>query len=141
MNLKRFSIGYETCKNFELPPDTSRIPEIRRIVFFFHLFVVDFSVVNFGFLHLLFCRSKFKAASGAAVGYPHIIRPRSINGLADQGAAALTDGQYIERLQLALQQASISSLQERLAERKVQSVVQLSVKLGKSYYSKLIHLI
>lgn len=107
--------------------------------FHFQLFVVDFSMVNFGFLRLLFCRSKFKAASGAAVGYPQIIRPRSINGLADQGAAALTDGQYIERLQLALQQASISSLQERLAERKVQSVVQLSVKLGKSYYSKLIH--
>ncbi|XP_046656348.1 uncharacterized protein LOC124349634 isoform X1 [Daphnia pulicaria] len=73
---------------------------------------------------------KFKAASGAAVGYPQIIRPRSINGLADQGAAALTDGQYIERLQLALQQASISSLQERLAERKVQSVVQLSSSSG-----------
>lgn len=50
MNLKRFSIGYETCKNFELPPDTSRIPEIRRIVFHLHLFVVDFSMVNVGFL-------------------------------------------------------------------------------------------
>ena len=78
-------------------------------------------------IHFVILSSKFKAASGAAVGYPHIIRPRSINGLADQGAAALTDGQYIERLQLALQQASISSLQERLAERKVQSIVQLPV--------------
>ena len=78
-------------------------------------------------IHFVILRSKFKAASGAAVGYPHIIRPCSINGLAGQGAAALTDGQYIERLQLALQQASISSLQERLAERKVQSIVQLPV--------------
>jgi hypothetical protein len=82
--------------------------------------------LNLFILFSLFC-SKFKAASGAAVNYPHIIRPRSINGLADQGAAALTDGQYIERLQLALQQASISSLQERLAERKVQSIMQLPV--------------
>lgn len=80
--------------------------------------------------YLVFSR-KFKAASGT-VSYPHIIRPRSINGLADQGAAALTDGQYIERLQLALQQASVSSLQERLAERKVQSVMQLPVINQKS---------
>ncbi|KAI9553082.1 hypothetical protein GHT06_020973 [Daphnia sinensis] len=72
---------------------------------------------------------KFKAASGA-VSHQHIIRPRSINGLADQGAAALTDGQYIERLQLALQQASVSSLQERLAERKVQSIMQLPSTSG-----------
>ncbi|XP_045036389.1 uncharacterized protein LOC116932882 isoform X2 [Daphnia magna] len=72
---------------------------------------------------------KFKAASGA-VSHQHIVRPRSINGLADQGAAALTDGQYIERLQLALQQASVSSLQERLAERKVQSVMQLPSTSG-----------
>ncbi|XP_057381690.1 uncharacterized protein LOC130704238 isoform X2 [Daphnia carinata] len=72
---------------------------------------------------------KFKAAGGSA-SLPLIIRPRSINGLADQAAAALTDGQYIERLQVSLQQASVSSLQERLAERKVQSLMQLPTTSG-----------
>lgn len=69
--------------------------------------------------------SKFKLAGGA-ISNP-IIRPRSINVLADQAAAALTDGQYIERLQISLQQASVSSLHERLAERKIHSI-QLPVR-------------
>lgn len=45
---------------------------------------------------------------------------------ADQAAAALTDSQYIEKLQTALQQASVSSLQERLAERKNHSLQLVS---------------
>ena len=47
---------------------------------------------------------------------------RGVNAMVDQAAAALTDGKYIERLQSALQQASVSSLHERLAERKVASL-------------------
>lgn len=75
---------------------------------------------SFRFIFDGWCARKFKAATGA-ISNP-IIRPRSINGLADQAAAALTDSQYIERLQLSLQQASVSSLQERLAERKLHSI-------------------
>ena len=50
---------------------------------------------------------------------------RSVNAMFDQAAAALTDGQYIERLQTALQQASVSSLNERLTERKMASLSTL----------------
>lgn len=118
MQESRFSTGFKSSKN--------------------PTYFVCFCCKNWGKLEknfelLFFVFSKFKAASGA-VSHQHIVRPRSINGLADQGAAALTDGQYIERLQLALQQASVSSLQERLAERKVQSVMQLPV--GIIFYSR-----
>ena len=57
---------------------------------------------------------------------------RAISGQTDLAAAALTDGQYIEQLQSALQQASVSSLQERLAERMKVHQQHPSVMAGSS---------
>lgn len=89
----------------------------------FIIFVISFLCFLVGWFVCFFCpSSKFKLTTPAGTISNPIIRPRSINGLADQAAAALTDGQYIEKLQISLQQASVSSLHERLAERKLHSI-------------------
>lgn len=73
----------------------------------------------------LFCFDRLKLGQGPATNstmHPLLTRPRSISVITDQAAAALTDGNYIEQLQVSLQQASVSSLHERLQERKTSSV-------------------
>ena len=51
--------------------------------------------------------------------HSHPMRSRSVVGLTENAAAALTDSHYLDDLQNALQKASVSSLHRRLAERKV----------------------
>ena len=89
----------------------------------FFLFVNYKSTLFRGFIVDLRLKSVVPGSSG------HARTSRSVNAMFDQAAAALTDGQYIERLQSALQQASVSSLNERLTERKMASISTLQQTL------------
>jgi hypothetical protein len=77
----------------------------------------------------MFCCVTFSGKVGrskTAFSSTRLGRSRSEEKLIESVAAAVTDSRYLEELQFKQQKESISSLHERLAERKV-TTVQLDV--------------
>ena len=71
-------------------------------------------------MFVLFCwRLKYRMKGGEGSS----LRSRCVSGLTDNAAAVLTDSHYLDDLQNALQDAHITSLHNRLAERKVNTAL------------------